>query len=104
MIVGARGAQAQASLGDGQHRVGRQHVDMIALQTVAVAGLAHRHRGAPPDDLAQHADPTGRQMGNHDECHARRGRHRLEKPLQRLDAAGRGTDSHSAEVAAIGAV
>ena len=73
--------------------VGRNHIDAVGGQRHAIAGLHHRHRGHPLQQLGQRTAVAGVKMLDDDEGHAARRRHMAEKGFECLETAGRTTDA-----------
>ena len=78
-----------------RHRVGGQDIDPVRFERCAVARRLDRQARRAGEDLRQGAVLAFAEMRHDNERHAGIGRHRLEKPLQRLDTAGRRADAHN---------
>ncbi len=88
----------KAPLPDRQDRIGRQDVDLVRLDLLAILRGNDGHRGVPRENFGEHAFAVRREMGDDDKRHSRFGRHVLEKAFERAKAAGGGADANDREL------
>lgn len=101
MLPRVRATQAQAPALDHQGRVGRQHVDVVGRDRVAIAHGRDRHGGVAVDDLRKHTDMARSEMRHDNIGQAAVRRDCAEQPLERLDAARRRTDANNGNALAL---
>ena len=94
VLIDCCGEQIQLLLRDGQHRVGRQHVDMVRLHALTVAGVDDGHGRVTRKDLRQERLTMRSDVRDDDERRPDVGRHGAKQVLQRRDAACGGADAH----------
>ena len=86
---------------DLQRPVGRDHIDMVRLQLLALFHLHHRHGGAGGNDGGQFAADIRIEMDDDDKGGAGVPGQRAEERLQGLDTAGRGADGDDGRMAGV---
>src|SRR5262249_42675043 len=91
------GAEVDLVAADQQVEIRRRHIDVTALQALAVLRLRHSEVTGAPQDLIENAGALGHHV-EHDEDRRRQlGGQLRDQPLQGLDAPGRG--SHHDQIA-----
>ncbi len=90
---GCRFKQVQHSVQDRHVLVGRNHIDVVRSDFLAVPHLGDRNAGGALEQLHQDALVGRVQMLDDDKGHAASIRHMLQKQLQSLKSSGRGTDA-----------
>ncbi len=88
-----RHPHAQPAALDRERGVGRDDVEVVALDRHPVRGLQHRHLGVAAEQLREHARALGHQVLDQDEGHAAVRRQVLEEGLVGLEPARRGADA-----------
>ncbi|WP_290892109.1 hypothetical protein [Hoeflea sp.] len=96
MAVGLRRpGHLQSAVADLQIGIGRNHIDVVRLNSHTVLNLNDRHRRVGAQDAGQFAFAIWIEMQHDHESTAAVSRHHVEEAAQRLDAACRRPDSHN---------
>jgi hypothetical protein len=97
-VPGVLVVQQELPLPDDHFLHRRQQVDRVGLDRHVVIGLPDTQGRATREQLVHQTLEVGRQVLQHDECHARVSRKLGEQPLERIEAARRRTNGHDVKL------